>query len=145
MKSQGFITYVRFLSLSLFLPVIAVPTIVMATPSAQDAKVYVVSPKDGDTVSSPVTVIFGLSGMGVAPAGVDKKDTGHHHLLVDGEKLPDMKKPMGQDVKHFGGGQTEATLDLKPGTHTLQLILGDKAHQPHNPPLVSEKVTITVK
>jgi len=110
-----------------------------------DAKAYIISPKDGDTVEKTFTVKFGLKGMGVAPAGTDRKHTGHHHLLVDGEKLPAMDKPMGKGVKHFGGGQTETTLTLESGEHTLQLILGDKMHQPHNPPVVSEKITITVK
>ena len=83
--------------------------------------------------------------MGIAPAGTDRDNTGHHHLLVDAKELPDLTKPLGKDVKHFGGGQTETTLTLEPGTHTLQLILGDMTHTPHNPPVVSEKVTITVK
>jgi len=142
MKSQTLIKCVKIFSL--LLPVIALPSIAIATPSAKDAKVYIVSPKDGETVTSPVKVVFGLSGMGVAPAGVEKKNTGHHHLLVDGKKLPDTNNPMGKSVKHFGGGQTETLLDLKPGQHTLQLILGDKAHQPHKPPLVSDTITITV-
>jgi len=143
MKSKGFIKYARVLSL--LLPVVALPSVVLAASEANDAKVYIVSPHDGDTVTSPVKVVFGLSGMGVAPAGVAKKNTGHHHLLVDGEKLPDMSKPMGKDVQHFGGGQTETLLDLKPGTHTLQLILGDKAHKPIGAGLVSDKITITVQ
>jgi len=144
MRLKLLISKVNVLSLSLLLITFALPIIASATPSPEGAKAYIVSPKDGETVSSPVKVIFGLSGMGVAPAGIAKKNTGHHHLLVDGA-LPDMKKPMGKDVKHFGGGQTETMLDLKPGTHTLQLVLGDKAHKPHNPPVVSDKVTITVK
>jgi len=90
-------------------------------------------------------VVFGLKGMGVAPAGVDKEHTGHHHLLIDGKTLPAMDKPMGADVKHFGAGQTQTTLELAPGKHTLQLILGDKNHMPHHPPVVSEKITITVQ
>ncbi|WP_255399417.1 DUF4399 domain-containing protein [Oceanicoccus sp. KOV_DT_Chl] len=83
--------------------------------------------------------------MGVAPAGVDTPNTGHHHLLVDSKSLPAANQPMGGDVKHFGGGQTETELTLEPGTHTLQLILGDKNHVPHNPVVVSKKITITVK
>ena len=119
-------------------------SVAYATPSAKGAKAYIISPSDGATVSSPVKVVFGLSGMGVAPAGTAKKNTGHHHLLIDG-KMPDMKKPMGKNVKHFGGGQTETMLKLKPGKHTLQLILGDKTHTPHNPPVVSDPITIMVK
>ena len=115
------------------------------TPSAEGATVYIVSPANGETVSSPVKVVFGLSGMGIAPAGIEKKNTGHHHLLVDGKKMPAMDKRMGKEVKHFGGGQTETTLELAAGKHTLQLILGDKGHVPHQPPLVSAVVTIVVK
>ncbi len=113
--------------------------------SPAGARVYIIEPADGAVVSSPVTVKFGLSGMGVAPAGVDKENTGHHHLLVDAKALPQMDQPMGKNVKHFGGGQTETTLTLAPGKHTLQLILGDKFHIPHNPPVISKKITITVK
>ena len=115
------------------------------TSSPGDARVYIISPQNGEVVSSPFKVKFGLSGMGVAPAGMDKKNTGHHHLLVDGKSLPDMNKAMGKQVKHFGGGQTETTLSLGSGQHTLQLILGDKKHIPHQPPVVSEKITIHVK
>tara|TARA_B100000700_G_scaffold299066_2_gene365723 strand:+ start:2850 stop:3287 length:438 start_codon:yes stop_codon:yes gene_type:complete len=111
----------------------------------QDAQAYIISPQDGEVVSSTFKVKFGLSGMGVAPAGVDVKNTGHHHLLVDMESLPPMDQPMGGDIIHFGGGQTETTLTLEPGEHTLQIILGDKNHIPHNPAVVSEKITITVK
>jgi len=118
---------------------------VVRTPSAKGATVYIVSPANGEVVTSPVKVVFGLSGMGVAPAGTEKTHTGHHHLLVNGKKLPAMDKHMGNEVKHFGGGQTETTLELAPGKHTLQLILGDKAHMPHQPPVVSEVVTIVVK
>jgi len=117
------------------------------TKSSKNAKVYFISPKDGETVSKKVKVIFGLSGMGVAPAGVDKKNTGHHHILIDLKELPSMDKPLPatDNIKHFGGGQTEVVLELSPGTHTLQLLLGDKNHIPHNPPVLSKKITITVK
>jgi len=115
------------------------------TASPEGARVYIISPADGEVVNSPFTVKFGLSGMGVAPAGADFANTGHHHLLIDGEALPAGDKPMGQSLKHFGGGQTEVTIDLEPGPHTIQLILGDKNHVQHNPPVISEKVTIEVK
>ena len=118
--------------------------VAIASSSPDGAKLYIISPVNGETVSSPVTVRFGLSGMGVAPAGVDKQNTGHHHLIVDGS-LPEMGKPMGKDVKHFGGGQTEASIELKPGKHTLQLVLGNHQHIPHNPPVISEKIEIEVK
>ena len=117
------------------------------TPSPEGAEVYIISPADGAVVSSPVTVKFGLKGMGVAPSGVDHANTGHHHLLIDVSELPDLDKPIPSDAQHihFGGGQTETTIDLAPGKHTLQLLLGDKAHIPHNPPVISKKITITVK
>jgi len=112
--------------------------------SPEGAKAYIVSPKDGETVQKEFVVVFGLEGMGVAPAGIDIPDTGHHHLLVDQEALPDMNMPLGSPPIHFGKGQTQTTLTLEPGTHTLQLILGDKLHIPHQPPVVSEMITITV-
>ncbi|MEM7294005.1 MAG: DUF4399 domain-containing protein [Pseudomonadota bacterium] len=115
------------------------------TPSPPDAEVYIISPVDGATVSSPVKVKFGLKGMGVAPAGTVKENTGHHHLLIDGEEIPPDNLPMGAQVKHFGGGQTEVTVDLESGTHTLQLILGDALHIQHDPPVISKRISITVE
>lgn len=117
------------------------------SPSKPGTLVYIVTPQDGDVVSSPVTVVFGLKVMGVAPAGVEKEGTGHHHLLVDVDGLPDLTRPLPADDRHrhFGAGQTETTLDLAPGTHTLQLLLGDHTHTPHDPPVVSQRITITVK
>ncbi|WP_321502241.1 DUF4399 domain-containing protein [Breoghania sp.] len=118
------------------------------TPAPEGAKVYIVSPKDGETVKSPVKVIFGLEGMGVAPAGVSKERTGHHHLLIDKQMSGDaLNEPIPSDDmhRHFGGGQTEATIDLPPGKHMLQLIMGDANHIPHNPPIMSDRVTITVE
>ncbi len=116
-----------------------------SSTSPEGARAYIISPADGETVGQEVLVKFGLQGMGVAPAGTDKENTGHHHLLIDVEKLPDMDKPMGADVMHFGGGQTEKLIKLEKGTHTLQMILGNYLHIPHNPPVVSEKITITVE
>jgi hypothetical protein len=126
------------------------PTMTMPkTKSPEGAKAYIISPKDGATVSSPFTVQFGLKGMGVAPAGVTNANTGHHHLLIDVDKMPDMNAALPttdpEHVKHFGGGQTEAELTLSPGKHTLQLIEGDAMHMPHDKPVMSEKITITVK
>jgi hypothetical protein len=115
------------------------------TPSPQGASVYIISPADGETLPTTFTVIFGLRGMGVAPAGTEKENTGHHHLMVDGEVMPPMDQPLSQEIQHFGGGQTETELTLSPGKHTLQLILGDKAHIPHEPPVVSDPISITVK
>jgi hypothetical protein len=117
------------------------------TPSPAGAEVYIISPKDGATVKSPVTVEFGLKGMGVAPAGVKFENTGHHHLLIDADIPADQNAPLptSDNVRHFGKGQTEASVELKPGKHTLQLVLGDDKHTPHNPPVVSKKITVTVK
>ncbi len=128
-----------------FALLVAIPAIAQtAAPDA--AKVYIIEPKDGAEVSSPVTVRFGLSGMGVAPAGVEKAKTGHHHLIID-TKLEDYDNPLPADDnhKHFGGGQTEATIELSPGKHTLQLVLGDHNHVPHKPVVQSKVITITVK
>jgi len=115
--------------------------------SPPGAEVYIVSPKDGATVHSPVLVQFGLKGMGVAPAGVKFENTGHHHLLIDTDAPTDLSAPLPATDKivHFGKGQTETTLTtLTPGKHTLQLLLGDQNHIPHNPPVISRKITITV-
>lgn len=116
------------------------------SPAPADAKVFFVEPKNGAEISGAVTVKMGLSGMEISPAGVEKANSGHHHILVD-TPLKDAKAPLPADDnhRHFGKGQTEATLELKPGTHTLQLVLGDHNHAPHNPPVVSEVITITVK
>ena len=110
------------------------------------AMLYIISPQDGDTVSSPVKVIFGLNGMGIAPAGIKMKNTGHHHLLIDLAQLPDLNIPIPSDEhhKHFGKGQTEALIELDKGEHTLQLILGDHMHVPHEPPIISKKIRIKV-
>ena len=116
------------------------------TPSPGGAMVYFVAPSDGAQVTSPITVAFGLQGAGVAPAGVELPNTGHHHLLVDTE-LSNESLPIPADEQHihFGLGQTETTIELAPGRHTLQLLLGDWKHVPHNPPVVSERITITVR
>lgn len=120
---------------------------VARTPSPAGAEVYIISPKDGATVNGTFKVQFGLKGMGVAPAGVDVPDTGHHHLLIDVKDQPDMNAPLPttDSIRHFGKGQTETELTLTPGQHTLQLLVGDKSHVPLNPPVESQKITITVK
>lgn len=124
------------------------------TPAPEGAEVYFVNLSDGDTVESPVTVIFGLKGMGVAPAGVDVAQTGHHHLLIDSPPLgegpngaEELNAPLPSDQhhRHFGGGQTQTTLELEPGPHTLQLVLADQNHVPHDPPVASDVITIAVK
>jgi hypothetical protein len=118
----------------------------IATPAPAGAKVYIISPKNGETVTGPFKVQFGLSGAGIAPAGTQIDGTGHHHLLIDDPQV-DLTQPMPatDQIKHFGKGQTETTLALKPGQHTLQLIFADWKHQPFNPSVSSEKITITVK
>ena len=115
-----------------------------AAPAA--AEVYIQTPADGAEVSSSFTVRFGLRGMGVAPAGVTAPNTGHHHLLIDVDTLPpdNLPLPATDQVRHFGAGQTETELELPPGEHTLQLVLGDALHIPHLPPVRSAKITITV-
>jgi Domain of unknown function (DUF4399) len=117
------------------------------TKAPAGAQVYIISPQDGATVSQTFTVRFGLKGMGIAPAGVTHENTGHHHLLIDVKTLPVAGQPIPKDEQHvhFGGGQTEASVTLKPGTHTLQLELGDLNHIPFDPPLVSKVVTVHVK
>ncbi|MEO1933404.1 MAG: DUF4399 domain-containing protein [Myxococcales bacterium] len=111
-----------------------------------DAQVYFISPADGDVLSSLFVVRFGLKGMGVAPAGMEKAETGHHHLVVDA-KLPPSGLPIPADdhYRHFGKGQTEVPLNLSPGKHTLQLVLGDHLHIQHRRPVVSERISITVE
>ena len=122
-------------------------TAAMASDAPEDASAYFISPNEGETVTSPVTVRFGLNGMGVAPSGIDRENTGHHHLLVDVDKMPPMDEPIPSDDQHlhFGGGQTQTTLELEPGEHELTLLLGDETHTPHNPPVKSETITITVE
>jgi hypothetical protein len=111
-----------------------------------EAKVYFTNLRNGATVTNPVKVGFGLSGMGVAPAGVEKAGTGHHHLLIDVAAVDaNAPLPANDQYRHFGLGQTETSVELKPGTHTLQLILGDQNHIPHHPVVISERITITVK
>ena len=123
------------------------------TPAPDGAMVYIINLEDGASVQSPVTIKFGLQNMGVAPAGVEKENTGHHHVYLNraafGEGEGDAEIaangiPSDDNHIHFGGGQTEVTLDLPPGEHTVQLVLGDHFHVPHNPPVVSERITITV-
>jgi Domain of unknown function (DUF4399) len=116
------------------------------TPSPPGAEVYIISPKNGATVHSPFKVQFGLTKMGIAPAGIKFDNTGHHHLLIDTDAPADMSAPLPatDKIMHFGKGQTETTLTLPPGKHTLQLLLADMNHVPHQPPVISKKITITV-
>ena len=115
-------------------------------PAAEGAELYFIAPANGATVASPFQVSFGLRGMGVAPAGVNQPSTGHHHLLINAPEVDlGMPLPNTEQVRHFGGGQTETSLTLEPGEYTLQLVLGDYAHIPHDPPVVSDTITITVE
>ena len=116
------------------------------TPAPPGAEVYIISPKNGAKIKGPVEVLFGLKGMGIAPAGVKFDNTGHHHLLVDMDVPADLSVPMPATDKllHFGKGQTQTSLTLPPGKHTLQLVFADFNHVALNPPLVSPKITITV-
>ena len=138
---------VRLLALAL---VAAIPTALAAdaprTPAPAGAEVYFITPQDGESVSQFLVVKFGLKGMGVAPAGVEIPDTGHHHLLIDVAGSDFARAvPMDEQHIHFSKGQTETFVELKPGTHTLQLVMTDHAHLPHDPPVVSRKITVTVE
>ncbi len=116
-------------------------------PSPPGVEAYIVSPRDGAKVKGPVTVVFGLKGMGIAPAGIKLENTGHHHLLIDSDQPTDLAQPLPANEKtvHFGKGQTETTVTLPPGKHTLMLVLGDSLHVPHDPAVISKKITITVQ
>ena len=137
---------IALFSVLLFTPVIALADSMMSDAPA-NAEVYFVHPNDGATVEGTFKVVFGLRNMGVAPAGVDKAGTGHHHLLIDTGVPSDLSKslPATDQIRHFGGGQTETEITLPPGKHTLQLLLGNYAHVPHHKPVVSDQITITVK
>jgi hypothetical protein len=124
------------------------------TPSASGAKVFFVNLKDGDVVKSPILIKFGIEGMELAPAGTDKPNSGHHHLLIDRAALgegEDGKEELNANIVadekhiHFGKAQMETSLELAPGKHTLQMVLGDKDHIPHNPPVTSDVINITVQ
>jgi hypothetical protein len=138
---------IRYILLLLLMTAAAAP-VKAQTPAPPNAVVYFINLKNGDRVTSPFKIQFGLSGMGVAPAGVEKANTGHHHLLIDTTLTPEqLKEPIPADERHlhFGGGQTETMLTLPPGRHTLQLVLGDWSHVPFNPPIVSPVITVEVK
>lgn len=137
---------------ALLLPLLAlgafVPALAAERSAAPDgAEVYFISPVNGEYVPPRFTVRFGLRGMGVAPAGVDVPGTGHHHLLIDAPADLDLGQPLpsSDQVRHFGKGQTEASVELPPGTHTLQLVVGNHLHVPHDPPVMSGTITVTVR
>ncbi len=129
------------------LALLAPPSMAGETPRPDNAYIYIGWPNDGEVIRQrPFRVWFGLRNFGVAPAGVKKPNTGHHHLLIDTEMPPlDDEIPNNKTHRHFGAGQSEMMLDLPPGRHTLQLLMADHEHIPHNPPLASRKITITVK
>jgi len=118
------------------------------SPAPEGASVYFITPADGETVSNPVTFRFGARGIGIAPAGVDWPDTGHHHMLINTDPADidfNADVPFSDTHLHFGGGQTEVTLELPAGTHTFVLVMGDQFHVPHDPPIISEMITVTVE
>src|SRR5579864_9602581 len=138
----------RTLIITVLLAATAVVCAQERSPSPAGAEVYIISPKNGATVhADKVLVQFGLKGMGIAPAGIKFDNSGHHHLLIDTDPPADQSAPLPATDKivHFGKGQTETTLNLSPGKHTLQLLFADLNHIPHSPPLLSKKITITVK
>lgn len=122
------------------------PSVLPRTASADGARVFFIMPSSGDTVTNPVSIEFGIEGMDVVKAGTNQANSGHHHLLID-TGLPDLGLPIPADKQHvhFGDGSTATEITLEPGQHTLQMLLGDHLHIPHNPPLVSEVITITVE
>ena len=115
-------------------------------PAPKDAYAYIGWPNDGEVVTGRFRVWLGLRNFGVAPSGVNRSNTGHHHLIIDRD-LPPLDEPIPNDKNHlhFGGGQTEARIELPPGTHTLQMLIGDADHVPHDPPVTSPKITITIR
>ena len=138
--------FTSFAALSLLLSA----TLAGAHSPPSDAKVFFIGLENGAVVKSPFIVKFGIKGFGITPAGTTGKirhNAGHHHLLVDAEQLPDLDEAIPRDEKHlhFDQGETEAVLELPPGKHTLQLLLGDEQHEPQDPPLFSEKITVTVE
>ena len=122
-----------------------ISTIFATFSISANPKVYFINLEDGDRVESPFLIQFGLSGMGIAPAGTDRANTGHHHLLINVNEI-DLSKPIPSSSSHihFGGGQTESLIDLMPGDYSMQLVLGDMTHTPHNPPIISQRINITV-
>lgn len=139
----------RLLLSSLFLlSASAVATEAVApTPAPAGAGVYFIAPIEGASVQQEFSVRFGLRGMGVAPAGIAHPNTGHHHLLIDVDTPPKAGETIPNDERHrhFGGGQTEVVLKLAPGKHRLRLLLGDHLHRPHDPPVMSDEIAVTVE
>ena len=130
----------KFMKIFLIISAFFATFLISANP-----KVYFINLEDGDRLESPFLIQFGLSGMGIAPAGTDRENTGHHHLLINVNEI-DLSKPIPSSSSHihFGGGQTESLIDLMPGDYSMQLVLGDMTHTPHNPPIISKRFNITV-
>ncbi|MBR0899682.1 DUF4399 domain-containing protein [Bradyrhizobium tropiciagri] len=137
----------RLIMLAAALALLAGPVVAQNKPAGKDAKLYFIWPRNGAVLKGPFVCRFGLHNMGVTHAGDDYPNSGHHHLLIDVDEPLNPNEPIPSDKshQHFGAGQTETQLDLAPGKHTLQLVLGDAKHYPFNPPVVSEKITIRVK
>lgn len=137
----------RLAVLSVSLALLSVAAQAQGTPAAKDALLYIIWPHDGATIKGAFWCRFGLRNMGVTHAGDAYANSGHHHLFVDVNESLDPNQPIQQDKSHlhFGAGQTEAHIELPPGKHTLQLVLGDAKHYPFNPPVVSKKITIRVR
>jgi Domain of unknown function (DUF4399) len=135
-----------FALLLLFTPGKAI-AVDLVSHAPREAQAYIIEPADGTTVAETFTVKFGLSGMDLAPAGTDQPSTGHHHLLIDQQELPALTAslPATEQILHFGKAQTETELTLKPGEHTLRLVLGNYLHVPHDNPVISEPITVTVQ
>ena len=139
--------YLRLIALSLAMTCPALSVFAQGKPAPKDAVLYFVWPHDGATIKGAFWCRFGLRNMGVTHAGDNYQNAGHHHLLVDVSEPLDPNEPIAQDKLHlhFGAGQTEARIELPPGKHTLQLVLGDANHYPFNPPVISDKITIRIK
>ena len=122
------------------------PLAIVRTPSPDGARVFFITPADGDKVTNPISIEFGIEGMSVTKAGDERPNSGHHHLLIDTD-LPDTGMPIPADSSHvhFGDGSTSTRISLEPGTHSLRMLLGDYRHIPHDPPVISEPITITVE
>jgi len=137
----------RLAVLSISLALLPVAAHAQGTPSPKDALLYIIWPHDGQTIRGAFWCRFGLRNMGVTHAGDTYSNSGHHHLLVDVNEPLDPKQPIAQDKSHlhFGAGQTEAHIELPPGKHTLQLVLGDAKHYPFDPLVVSKKITVRIK
>jgi hypothetical protein len=143
---KPYIVYLLAAVMSSALSVQATESSIVSSVSA-DALVWIESPQDGQRLSSPVTLSFGSSGVEISPAGIERNNSGHHHLLINLQTLPAMDMPLSANAQviHFGKGQTQATIELEPGVHSLQLLLGNHLHVPHARPVMSDKITITVE